>query len=149
MNWGFKIGIVFVGFVVFMISLVTICMQQKDIHLVTENYYEKEIAYQNQIDNETNTAALKDEVPEITYAKENGIVTVRYPAGFSDGRVTGNILFFRPSDAGKDFSVPLKADQSQQQNVSVADLEKGLWKIKMEWSTVGKKYYLEERLVVL
>ena len=149
MNWGLKIGIVFVGFVVFMISMVIICMRQENIHLVTENYYEKEIAYQDQIDNETNTVALKNDVPEILYAKENGMVTVQYPAGFSDASITGSILFFRPSDAKQDFTVPLKADPLRQQKVSVADLEKGLWKIKMEWSAVGKKYYLEEKLVVL
>ena len=149
MNWGFKIGIVFVSFVVFMISMVTICMRQKNIHLVTENYYEKEIAYQDQIDNEANTAALKEEVPEISYAKENGVVTVRYPAAFSDTSIKGSILFFRPSDANQDFAVPLKASAYGQQEVSVANLTKGLWKIKMEWSAIGKNYYLEESLVVL
>lgn len=148
MNWGFKIGIVFVSFVALMVSMVTICMRQKNIHLVTENYYEKEIAYQDQIDSETNTAALKA-VPKIEYAKESGMLTVHYASMAPGDAPTGNILFFRPSDAKQDFSVPLKMDQLQQQKISVADLEKGLWKIKMEWAAVGKKYYLEERLVVL
>lgn len=123
-------------------------MKQEDIHLVTEKYYEKEIAYQDQIDIETNTAGLK-EVPLINYAQDNALVTVQYPSHFKSGNITGNILFFRPSDANQDFTVLLQADQAQQQKVSVANLDKGLWKIKMEWTSVGKKYYLEERLIVL
>lgn len=148
MNWGYKIGILFASFVVLIIGLVTICVRQDDIFLVSEKYYEKEIAYQQQIDIEQNTAELKEK-PSMAYKKEGQIVTFNYPEDFKDRKVSGTILFFRPSDATKDFSIPLKRDLDSQQSVSVASLEKGLWRVKMEMAADNKKYYFEERLVVL
>ena len=43
MNWGKKIAIVYLSFVGFMGFLVWNCLQQDDIHLVSKDYYQKEI----------------------------------------------------------------------------------------------------------
>jgi hypothetical protein len=146
MNWGSKIAVVFSGFVLFIIGMVGICMKQDDIHLVTEKYYEKEIAYQEQIDIENNTLALQEK-PYLEYATAKNIVTVFYPEAFKNSDIKGNILFFRPADAKKDFTVPVTTDNVRQE-ISVADLDKGLWRIKMEWTSADKTYFLEERLVL-
>lgn len=148
MNWGHKITLVLVAFVLLIMSMVTICMKQKDIFLVSDKYYEKEIAYQQQIDIEKNTAALKEK-PVMDYRKEDQKVTFTYPEDFKHADVSGNIVFFRPADATKDFTIPLKNDSINGQAVSVAHLDKGLWRVKMEWTSAEKTYYLEEKLVVL
>jgi len=147
MNWGYKISIVFAGFVALIITLVVISMTQKDIHLVTEKYYEKEIAYQDQIDIEQNTADLIEK-PVIKYQKENQLVVFQYPEQFNQEKITGKILFYRPSNANKDFTVNVSSDQHSMQQILVGHLEKGLWKVKMEWTSGSDKYYLEEKLVL-
>ena len=145
MNWGFKIAIVFIGFVVLMVSMVTICFRQKDIHLVEKQYYEKEIAYQNQIDIETNTASLKHP-PVIRYHSDNQTVKVEYPS--QNEIESGSILFFRPSDASKDFVINVSVDDDSQ-TIPVGHIQKGLWRVKMEWTDTSGKFYLEEKIVVL
>ena len=45
MNWGNKITLVFIGFVILVITMVIFSMKQ-EFHMVEENYYEEEIAYQ-------------------------------------------------------------------------------------------------------
>jgi nitrogen fixation protein FixH len=147
MNWGYKISIVFAGFVILIITLVVISMRQKDIHLVTERYYEKEIAYQDQIDIEKNTAAL-DQKPKIEYQKGDQIIAFTYPDHFYQENVKGKILFYRPSDAGKDFTVPVNSGIEGTQKISIGHLEKGFWRIKMEWVADSEKYYIEEKLVI-
>ena len=49
MNWGVGIAIVYILFVVGMLTLVFKSRSQK-IDLVTENYYQQELAYQEEID---------------------------------------------------------------------------------------------------
>jgi hypothetical protein len=146
MNWGHKIFILFAGFVILIITLVVISMRQKDIHLVTERYYEKEIAYQDQIDKEKITAALFQK-PEIKYIKSEQLVAITYPDQLTKERINGNILFYRPSDAGMDFNVSIKSENGNQQ-VLVGHLEKGFWRIKMDWTSASEKYYIEEKLVI-
>lgn len=145
MNWGYKIAILFIGFVVFMVGMVTICFRQNDIHLVEKQYYEKEIAYQNQINIETNTALLKNP-PLIRYHHDSQTVSVEYPQ--STGIEEGSILFFRPSDASKDFVVTVRPEGGKQA-IPVGHLQKGFWRVKMEWTDASKKFYLEEKIVVL
>ena len=50
MNWGNGILLLLLVFIGLMVTLVTICVRQDDIHLVTENYYAEEIKYQEHID---------------------------------------------------------------------------------------------------
>lgn len=145
MNWGYKIAIVFIGFVVFIAGMVTICFRQKDIHLVEKQYYEKEIAYQDQIDIQTNTASL-EHPPVIRYHPDNQTVKVEYLQ--NSGIQNGSILFFRPSDASKDFVVNVNAANGSQ-TIPVGHLQKGLWRVKMEWVDTSRKFYLEEKIVVL
>ncbi len=49
MNWGVGIAIVYILFVLGMLTLVFKSRSQK-IDLVTENYYQQELAYQEEID---------------------------------------------------------------------------------------------------
>ena len=48
-NWGWKIAILYGGFVCFMLVMVFIASNQK-VELVTTNYYEEELKYQSHID---------------------------------------------------------------------------------------------------
>ena len=42
MSWGWKVTILYGGFVVMMVTLVVLCTQQ-DLPLVTKNYYEEDL----------------------------------------------------------------------------------------------------------
>ena len=53
-NWGWGIFIVLVLFIAFIGNLVYKSSQVR-VDLVSENYYEKEIKYQHQIESEKNT----------------------------------------------------------------------------------------------
>jgi hypothetical protein len=47
-----------------------------------------------------------------------------------------------------DFSLPLQLGANFHQIVSSAQLKKGLWKIKVDWSAGGHAFYKEERLTI-
>ena len=58
MDWGKGIILTLTAFAGIIISMVVICVRQDDIHLVTQNYYEEEIKYQDQIDKMVNASML-------------------------------------------------------------------------------------------
>src|SRR5690606_4368264 len=95
MNWGHGITIFFIGFVLFMVSLVVICMRQDNIHLVTQNYYEEEINYQQQIEKMANAEELGYQV--FSYHADEMTVDLNLPVG-----AVGTLHLFRPSDARMD-----------------------------------------------
>lgn len=144
MNFGHKIGIFYGLFVIFMITLVVLCVKQKDISLVSNDYYKKEIAYQAEIEKHRNTEQLVQPV-QITYAGDKQQVSVVFPE--DQKGAMGKIQFYRPSDAKKDFSLDLALQEDMAQTIPVNHLTKGLWVVKIEWEKAGKAYLKEEKIV--
>lgn len=145
MNFGHKIGIFYGLFVIFMISLVTLCIKQKDVTLVSDDYYKKEIAYQEEIEKHRNTEQLASAI-QIAYASDKQEVSLSFPE--EQKGATGKIQFYRPSDARKDVTFDLVLNQTTTQQIPVARLAKGLWVIKIEWEKAGKAYLKEEKIVL-
>jgi hypothetical protein len=145
MNWGKKIALVYLSFVAFMGFMVWKCLQQKDINLVSEDYYQKEIAYQDNIDQMNNTNQLSKEL-RFDYKSDNQQIMLDFPKE-SIGS-TGEINFYRPSDAHKDFAVKLDIANAESQLIPVSSLDRGLWVVKVSWNKDGKGYYKEEKMTL-
>jgi hypothetical protein len=145
MNWGTKIALIYGGFVAFVIAMVVLCIKQNDIHLVSKEYYKEEIAYQDQIDKLTNAQQLHGQMG-FQYIGEKQVVEFFFPKSLSDA--TGEILFFRPSDARKDVKIAVDMDETGRQVVPVTSLDKGLWKVKVKWNAQNKDYFSEQVLVI-
>ena len=143
MNFGHKITIAYSLFVVLIVTMVTLCVKKKDIFLVSDDYYKKEIAYQDEINKYDNASKLL--VP-VEIFKESERVLINFPK--EQMGATGEIHFYRPSNANLDFKIPVSIDKDSSQSVDISKLAGGLWVVKMEWSKDGKGYLKEEKLVL-
>lgn len=139
MDWGKGIILTLVAFGVLMISMVTICIKQDDIHLVTQNYYEEEIKYQDQIEKMINANQLDHEV--LVYDNQLKIVDLHLPVGSK-----GVIHLFRPSDARLDQKITFDITDPSVNSVDVKSLKPGYWKVKLTWTENGVDYYKEEKI---
>ncbi len=144
LNWGGGIAAVYILFMIGVLIMVYIFMNQ-DVTLETEDYYAKGINYQTQIDKIKRTS----ELPEQLLIEQVGEkIIFSFPKLFSEKEIGGTIFFFRPSDDKKDFTKEIKPDSSMQQNFSVLEIEKGLWKIKVDWIVKNNSYYNEKLIMV-
>jgi hypothetical protein len=143
-NWGTGIFIVIALFFVAIIAFF-IYINQLDINLVEDNYYEKELAYQQKIDKIDNTSSLAG---KISLAQEPGVMIIRFPAIGKELKPEGTVLFYRPSDPKKDFTIPLQLNDSLQQIIGVSGIDPGRWTIKIDWKMGGKDYYFEEGIII-
>jgi len=143
MNWGKSIIIAFILFAGLVATMVTICIRQ-DISLVTPNYYEEEIAYQEQIDRMTLTGSLAIK-PEIRIEGGN-VVTVKYD-DFAKVE-EGVLVLFRPSDASLDRRFRLSAKGASAQYFNAEDLPPGMYRARMTWTMEGREYYLEQEITL-
>jgi hypothetical protein len=145
MNWGWKIFLVFLGFVGFILFMVFSALNQ-EFHLVADNYYEKEIRYQGEIEMIRNARTLEEQV-NIEYKPDNQTVVITYPGDQKDA-IRGMISFFRPSDSQDDQVFTIDPDEKGMQSISVKSLRKGLWQVKINW-TYGPTEYQEEKNLTL
>jgi nitrogen fixation protein FixH len=139
MNWGTWIVISFIVFAAGTFAMVYISMSTK-VDLVTDDYYEKELRYQEHIDLVKGTNSLDGQV---ALELSNSIVRLSFPNIGTRESYSGSIQFFRPSDKSSDFILPVAVDSSYGQSVPAALFSKGLWRVKISW-VVGKQHYYSE-----
>ena len=144
LNWGFNIAAFYIFFVIVLLIGVFIFMNQ-DVGLVTNDYYAKEIAYQQEIDKSNRTNELTEQL-EITV--EPSQIRFSFPRMFNTGNIGGTIHFYRPSDKEKDFVTNIVADSSRIQIIDTRKLDKGLWKVKVDWAVQNVSYFNEKIIMV-
>jgi hypothetical protein len=144
MSWGIKVVLFYSSFVIFMIVLVSMSMRQ-DFDLVTDDYYRQEIAYQKRINQISNSKQLS--VPlRIMVLNDSLILRVLFPENLSD--IKGTIHLYCPHNAKNDQIIPIQPNDEYIQDVDIALLPKGLWRVKIEWSASGNEFYNEEVVVL-
>jgi hypothetical protein len=141
-NWGNWIAFAYTAFVALIIFMVYLTFGEK-WDLVSEDYYEQEIKYQEKIDQKSR--ALEAEVkPQISISNQKLVVNI--PMGFeAEASVEGKVNFFRPSDAEKDFEFAIS---SAKESIPLEKFSKGKYLAKIEWTYKGEKYYNEQTLII-
>lgn len=140
-NWGTKIILVYCGFVVFMLGMVYMAVSQK-FDLVTPDYYNQELKYQEVIEGKTNSNLMKEQVKIIV---ENGVVNVVFPSALGS-LDSGVVLFYRPDNAAFDWSSKLGTSLNYQ--FDGKKLAYGNYKVKLTYIAQGKKYFDEQSLFI-
>ena len=143
MNWGWSIVLAFSLFGAFIVALVFRSFQET-IELVSEDYYQQELGYQQQIDKMINNRALP--VP-LTFTQQAQQLVVQFPDDLS-AEVQGTIQLFRPSDAHSDRTLTIALNPARQQIIATDELVKGRYKIKVDWTSGEEAYYTEELIFI-
>lgn len=139
MNWGHGIALFFGVFVVCMVSLVVVCMRQDDLHLVTQDYYQEEIQYQQQIDKMANARGLDYNI--FIFDAKVKTLALNLPQG-----AVGTLHLFRPSDARLDQKFPVNLGSEKKFFLDLKNLKPGYWKMLLTWEEGGKSYYKEQKI---
>ncbi len=139
MNWGWKITIVYSVFVVGMLSVVAYSTTF-DTNLTSENYYEKEVAFQQEIDKKQNT--INDSLV-FTVKVFGDSVYVEFPQNVSSGKVN----FVRAADINSDKYFDLKVNRKKQ-SFSRDLFKNGSYEIQIDWKANNKEYYWEENIII-
>jgi hypothetical protein len=139
MNWGKGIVITFIAFIAIMVTMVIISVRMEGIELVTENYYEEEIKYQEQIDKEASTLALDREA--LKFDGSTKALILDLPIG-----AKGTLNLFRPSDIELDQELPVEILEDGEKSVYIGDLKAGYWKVQLSWEENGESYYQEKKI---
>ncbi len=139
LNWGKKILILYLGFVGIIVTLVTICFQNKT-ELEYKDYYARELKFQDQIDANNNALALS---APIEYAVEQSSVLISIPKEINTKDLEGTIHFLRPSDASMDKTFVLDPDDSGSQLIKKGQLSSGVYKMRIACKSNSIEYFKE------
>ncbi|MFN3343500.1 MAG: FixH family protein [Flavobacteriales bacterium] len=138
MSWGYRIVILYIGFVAIIITLVSMSMSQR-LDMVTPNYYQEELQFQGKIDRREAARSLKE---PLSWVVEEKSIRLLFPKEFSGQELNADITFFRPSDARQDKKMSITGTELVQK-ISIEGMEHGYWEMKIEWRAGDKAFYDE------
>lgn len=141
MSWGNKLIIVFIVFAALMATLVYKATQAK-FELVSKDYYQDELRYQDKIDGAANAAL---EAP-ISIQVNDEIISIEFPDAQKNANITGEAWFYCSVDATKDKRFVLSVDSTGIQRIERKGLQKGDYQVKISYEINQKKYYVAQQL---
>lgn len=143
-SWGVKVFVINALFVLLILGLVYYSTTL-EVNLVTDNYYEQELKYQDQIDKSDRSKSLPE---KMNIYLSNNYIRLKFPELGDITHFGGNITCYRPSDHKMDITVPVSLSRNFEQVIPVANLQKGLWKVKADWNFSGVSYFDEKPIMV-
>ncbi len=143
-NWGHGI-VVTMGIAMSLILVLVYFSYQQTIDLVTEDYYPKQLVYENQIDKQKAYESLGEKV-EIEMGK---MITFKFPSivTYPDS-ITGTIHLYRPSNRQLDLQLPILLDSAFSQHLPLSALKNGKYEFIIDWQADGKSYLMKEFVIV-
>src|SRR3954471_1809897 len=126
MTWGNKLLLVFVGFAFLIGTLVYKCMQQ-NFELVSKDYYNDELRYQDKIDGANNANKLSS----IQIAQTSEEVSIQLPKELNGLVTTGQAWFYCATSASNDRKIPLATGGDGITKISKSKLARTNYQVKV------------------
>lgn len=139
MNWGKGIMIVMGLFIVFIGVLVSILISQK-VDLVTEEYYQEEIAYQHEID----AISSGNELDALIVSQKDNQLIIQFAKNIEPDSVV--LKLWRPNNKKLDQSYSIQGTELFL--IPLKDLQQGNYDLKCEY-WVGKNVSVQKKQVVI
>ncbi len=143
MNFGGKIAILYLSFVTLIVTLVIMCFKQ-DVELVSLDYYDQEIRFQDKIEAGNNEKQLAKSIQHRVLKDE---IILKVDSVLLTKDFTGSILFFRPSNSKMDKKYRMEFKNNEQKINSKA-LSRGAYKLQLSWVSNQKHYFKEEVIFI-
>ncbi len=140
-HWGTGIALVF-AFFVFSLLYAVIKSRGIDHSLVRNDYYYEDVHYQEKKEKVRRTEALQGAVG-VQLIKEQKLLMVYFPRAMTP---EGEIYLYRASNASLDRRYPIQPDTAGIQFIEVQNLKPGYWTVKVDWTSDGLAYYMEEEI---
>ncbi|MEM9050900.1 MAG: FixH family protein [Bacteroidota bacterium] len=144
MNWGHKIAIVYLAFMAFMIGMLVLSTKY-DHELVTEDYYAKELAYQEKIDAGKNLAQSAFNVEVRKVDGKLKLLFDQLPVGHN---LKGEVKFYKPDNELMDQTYPIELKAESQEMDLVSEGKYGRYKVQVSFELDGKQFYKEQELML-
>ena len=114
--------------------------------MVQENYYEKDLNYEDFRLKRENASNMTNPV-EIIYVEEERQINIQFPQDML--AVDGKVDLFRPSNEAMDVSFPIQLSQEGIMTIPLdATIADGLWRIHLEWQSKGMSFYKETVITI-
>ena len=140
-SWGYKIMFVYIAFVAG-IGFLIFKASNQEFDLVTKDYYEQELKYQQVIDQSANASRLS--MP-LYIEKKEAELKISFPDEMKNKKKLVDFYLYYAADAKRDFRRSFELNENELAQALPVGM-KGMYELKLTWETEGVKYYHEQKI---
>jgi len=143
-NWGTGIVLAFVAFISFIMYFVISMSSNKkyDHDLVSEQYYSKELKFQENIDKTKNSRSLET---DIIWEKSDKGLEITFPKQMDFNTIKGKVFLYRPSNKQLDYETEISLS-SHTLLIPDERLVGGRWNINIDWEYENTAYLYNKKI---
>lgn len=140
-SWGHGVVIALFAFIVFILSMLFLFPNgQKNSEMVTDNYYEEELKYQDVIDAKKRADDLQEKP---VYSQEKSGIKITFPKEYNNTNTTVKFVLNRTDDQNLDIKKSVKLDASQSFIVPSQVLKVGNYTLRLMWTKDKTDYRMD------
>ena len=142
-NWGTGILIFLILFLMAAAVFIGFAMRQ-DVNLVHEDYYEKGVDYEAQMNAEARSVQFRDSIESHF---EDQFLKITFHGSQQMQADSASILLYRPSSSSLDLNMSFDFKQGSMK-VPGSELYSGRYILKLAWYSDGMKYEVDKAIHV-
>jgi hypothetical protein len=144
-NWGHGVVLALGSFITFIVLMILIFPHgQQNAEVVSDHYYEDELAYQDVINAKNNADQL---IAKPSFDQNVYGITINFPENIKPNGDKVNFLLFRTNDANLDVKKDLELSSNHSFTIPSKILAAGSYTLKVTWKTNKKAYQVDYDVV--
>ncbi|KQT22460.1 nitrogen fixation protein FixH [Chryseobacterium sp. Leaf404] len=131
LSWGHGVFIALLAFIIFILSMLFLFPNgQQNSEMVSDNYYEEELMYQQVIDAKGRADKL---VNKPVYSQNSEGITIQFPADYNNGNARIKYVMNRTDDKNLDIKKDAVLDSKKSITIPANILKKGSYTLRLTW----------------
>ena len=140
-SWGHGVVIALFAFIIFILSMLFLFPNgQKNSEMVTDNYYEEELQYQDVIDAKKRADQLQEK-PAYHQTAEG--IKITFPKDYNNSNTTVKFVLNRTDDQNLDIKKSVQLDTAQSFLIPTQVLKTGNYTLRLMWTKDKTDYRMD------
>ncbi|MGK6343162.1 FixH family protein [Chryseobacterium sp. DT-3] len=140
-SWGHGVVIALFAFIAFILSMLFLFPNgQKNSEMVTDNYYEEELKYQDVIDAKKRADDLHEKP---VYSQEKNGIKITFPKEYNNTNTTVKFVLNRTDDQNLDIKKSVQLDATQSFFIPGQVLKAGNYTLRLMWTKDKADYRMD------
>lgn len=140
-SWGHGVFIALAAFIIFILSMLFLFPNgQKNSEMVTDNYYEEELKYQDVIDAKKRADTLHEKP---VYSQDKSGIKITFPQDYNNSNTTVKFVMNRTDDQNLDVRKAVQLDANRSFTIPSQVLKMGSYTLRLSWTKDKTDYRLD------
>ncbi len=143
MSWGYKILVFYIIFIGMMLTMVY-GTYQHSVNLVSKDYYEQELVYQDVIDGSKNYSNMSQ---RLDINLNENTISILWPQDIDINLVRQvQVWLYNKADASGDIRFDIETLENSKIEIPLGEKQHGNYTLKIQWKIGETPYCLEKTL---